>query len=570
MTGRLVVVLMLSVVMAGTPFLAQETQIRILPGQGQPSPGRPQMPARDAAPEPTGTAVIRGRVVAADLGTPLRRAQVRLSSAEVRVMRMTSTDGEGRYEFRDLPAARYNLQASKGGYVSVQHGQRRVLEAGRPIQLGDGQVQDKVDVVLPRGGVIAGRITDEFGEPVADAMVHASTYRYISGRRRLAPAGPPRASNDIGEYRLFGLPPGEYYLSAVARSMSFGDSQSDDTSGYAPTYYPGTVSIAEAQRISVGVGLEAHADFMLIPTRTARITGVVVDSAGKPYAGGMIMVMPANPESGMMFGAGGSPIKPDGSFSISNLAPGEYILNVRPMGGPMGEGEFASVPVTVSGADMTGLTIRTGLGATVRGRIVTDGGAPTFRPEMVRVMATPAAPDPGPIMGRAPSQAKEDWTFELRGLSGKCLFRATSPPGWMLKAVHLDGVDITDTPTDLTGVTEVTGLEITLTNRLTHVTGGVTDDRGAALKDYSVVVFATDPERWGGQSRFLRSARPDQDGRFQIQGLPAGEYFAVAVEYIQLGDWMDPEVLEQLRFRATRFSLGDGENRNLDLRLSTS
>jgi hypothetical protein len=122
---------------------AQATQ----PGQQtspQPSSATPQrMPARPLRPgetPPTGTAVFKGQVLAAT-GSPVRRAQVRAMSMEGRGGGVTSTDAEGRYEIRDLPAGRYNLTATKGGFVQSMYGQKRAGEPGTPIDLGDGQTR---------------------------------------------------------------------------------------------------------------------------------------------------------------------------------------------------------------------------------------------------------------------------------------------------------------------------------------------------------------------------------------------------------------------------------------------
>ena len=151
---------------------------------------RPGMPPRDATPTPTGTARLRGRITAADSGSPLRRAQIRITGAQAAYARGTTTDVNGNYEFADLPAGRYNLTATKAGYVSLQFGQRRPFEPGRPIELSDAQAVDRVDLVLPRGGVITGRVTDEYGEPLAQVQPMVSRYQYTpDGQRRLVPSG---------------------------------------------------------------------------------------------------------------------------------------------------------------------------------------------------------------------------------------------------------------------------------------------------------------------------------------------------------------------------------------------
>jgi len=130
------------------------------------------IPAENA---PRGTAVIRGVVLAADTGTPIRRAQVRATVPGVE-SRLATTDPQGRFEFKELAAGRYTLNASKGGFVALQYGQRRPSESGTPLEISDGQVMDKLVIALPRGSVISGRVFDEFGEPVANAVVSGMRY----------------------------------------------------------------------------------------------------------------------------------------------------------------------------------------------------------------------------------------------------------------------------------------------------------------------------------------------------------------------------------------------------------
>ncbi len=161
---------------------------------GTPMPGLPvpraQMPPRDnSAATPTGTARIQGRVVSADTGAPLRRATIRVSSGELRINRSVNTDADGRYDVAELPAGRYNLFVTRNGYVSLQFGQRRPFESGRPLDVGEAQTVEKIDFALPRGGVIAGRITDELGEPLAGIRMQAMRHQYLpNGQRQLVPA----------------------------------------------------------------------------------------------------------------------------------------------------------------------------------------------------------------------------------------------------------------------------------------------------------------------------------------------------------------------------------------------
>jgi 5-hydroxyisourate hydrolase-like protein (transthyretin family) len=220
-----------------------------------------QTPARDnAQPARPGTTTLRGRVFAGDTGQPLRKAQVRINSGGPSAAgqppenRLAITDADGRYEFKELRAGRYNLQAQKGSYIPLQWGQLRPNEPGKPLDILDGQTIEKVDFSLPRGGVITGRVLDEFGEPTPDVQVAVMRSQNVSGTRRLMPAGRVATTNDIGEFRVFAIPPGTYYLSATLRSNTIGGIDTDDRSGYAPTYYPGTADLASAQRLTMALG----------------------------------------------------------------------------------------------------------------------------------------------------------------------------------------------------------------------------------------------------------------------------------------------------------------------------
>lgn len=207
--------------------------------------------ARDQQAAPAGTAVIRGRILTVDTGTPIRRAQVRATSGGGRV-HLTTTDAQGRFEFRDLPAGRWDLSASKAGFVTLRYGQRRPFEAGRPIELADKQVIDRADFSLPRGGAITGHVFDEFGDAVAGARVQVMRYQMLQGVRRLTPAGGGDQSDDTGAFRVFGLMPGDYFVSATVRALPVDDP--DDATSYAPTYFPGTGSVTEAQKVTVSLG----------------------------------------------------------------------------------------------------------------------------------------------------------------------------------------------------------------------------------------------------------------------------------------------------------------------------
>ena len=572
------------------------------PGAATPGPAatpRPQMPGapRDgaAAAVPTGTGRIRGRVVAAETGSPLRRAQVRISGNQPGLQATANTDQDGRYEFLNLPASSYMISVTRNGYVTLQFGQLRPFEPGRPLTLAESQVAEKIDFALPRGGVIAGRIVDDLGEPVPGLRVQAQRYVYQpGGARRLVPVGGgpfgPGGTDDLGQFRVYGLMPGSYVLSASPQPIGSvvmmagpatsiaGSNVADD--GFTTTYFPGTANPDDAQTVTVSLGQEANASFALVSARMSRVSGIVRNSQGNPVGRSSLMLVT---RSGNGASAMGGMTQPDGSFSISNVPPGEHTIEVRPinLGGVTakiepGADEFASVPITASGQDITGLIITTGLGATISGRMVFDGSVkpPQLDTQSFRIFPSAADPSSPTAMGAPPDSGVVDETghFQIRGANGRILFRTVgllgpALPGWYLKSITLNGVDITDIPYEAKPSTNITGLEVTMTDRQSSVSGVVKNARGDSVSDFVVVVFPSTVREGTIATRFTRTVRPDQQGRYEMKGLPPGDYVAVAVESLEQGGEWDPAFQQQMKPRGKTFRLTEGQLTTLDLPL---
>jgi protocatechuate 3,4-dioxygenase beta subunit len=522
-----------------------------------------------------------------DTGNPLRGALVQVTAAELQVRRAANTDADGRYEVDALPAGRYTLSVSKGGYVTLQFGQQRPFEQGRPLELSDAQIVDRIDFGLPRGGVITGRIVDAFGDPIAGIRVDARRYQYLpGGQRQLVPAGffGVVPSDDRGHYRIYGLMPGTYVVAAspggsamvVMPGPGGALTSVSANAGLATTYFPGTAAADDAQAVTVMLGQEAIADFALVGVKAARVAGLVRDSQGKPFSRASITLRQSRMMSGEQpnFSQTGE----DGAFTIANVAPGEYVLDVRHMRrGPTTTtpDEFAAVPVSVAGEDITNLLITTSTGASVRGRVIFEGAKPPTSGGLpLRIL--PASSEPGMnFMPMTSSQdnglVEADSTFQITGVSGNVLFRATPmPPGWTQKRVTLGGRDITDTGIEVPLGDSVTGLEVVVTDRESTLAGTVRNTRGALVTDYVLVVLPRYAKEGTNQMRFVATARPDQQGRFQMRGRPPGEYVALALPSLdQSGAW-DPSVQERVRAEGKPFVLREGESLTLELQISST
>jgi hypothetical protein len=519
-------------------------------------------PASSAA-----TAIIRGRVVGAD-GRPVKQVVVRVLGATARMQRGSLTDENGRFELKDLVADTYTISINRSGYFTIDPVRRRTIP-GKRVTIGDGEVLERVEVVAARTSAIEGRVTDEDGEPIEGADVQPMQVRFVNGHRQLMEGARPRRTNDLGQFRLYGVEPGEYVI--VVQPPTAGVNR---LPGYPLTYFPGTPAIAEAQVVTVSIGRDAqNVDVRLSPGRVARISGIALTVDGRPLTNGLVL---ANSQrSGGLAGPPRTvPLQADGSFEIAGVGPGEYVLQSRAFMGDQ-QSEFASAFLSVGDEDIKGVTLRALAGSTVTGRITVEDDTSNVKPSAFRIWPVPSDFDLAPIIGngyRAP--VNPDWTFSIKGLYGPLFFRlgGGEPDGWMIKSVRSGATDVTDTPLMFGRPNQLLDdLEIVVTNRAAAVTGSVSDARGQPIADYAVILFAVDNARWFRESRFLKYAIAQPDGSFSVRGLPAAEYFVAAIDWMQpspgSGEWQDPEILEALAQRATRVTLRDGQRVQLALKL---
>jgi hypothetical protein len=388
-------------------------------------------------------------------------------------------------------------------------------------------------------------------------------------------------------------------IEMAAAATIGGGSAASPTSGYASTYYPGTTSAPEAQRVRLALGQEVSGtDFPLAPVRLARVSGTVMRSDGQPAAGTMVTLMPRATENVFTMMDRSGRTDANGNFTVNGVTPGDYTLQVRGltittmtsgggdtrvmftarMGGPEGggpqEAEFGNMPVTVAGEDVTNVVVVTTKGASAAGRLTFEGATQPASLTGIRVAATSVDNEPTMVFPGAPGQAmpgslQADGSFELRGLAGTRLMRVLGlPPGWVLQSVNIDGQDVTDTGFDFKPGAAIAGVDLVVTNKTSEINGTVTASNGQPVKDFTLVVFAEDPAKWTlPQSRYVAATRPDQEGRARLRNLPAGDYYAIAVEYLAQGEWGDPEVLERLKGNATRLTLTEGQSKAVTLKI---
>ncbi len=571
--------------------------------QPGPRPGQSgsQQPARDTSAQPKDTPPppagrITGRVLAADNGRPVKRARVFATAAELPGGRGMLTDDSGVFDLTELPAGRYSLSVSKSGFVALSYGQRRPLQAGTPLQLADGQQMKGIEFQLPRGSVVSGRVLDEDGDAMPGVTVRVMRYQYLQGERRLTPAGNGQ-TDDKGMYRVWGLMPGEYYVNAIARGgggggpfggpggpggfggrggrggapgAGPGGAPDQEQINYAPTYYPGVPSVAEAKPVNVGLSQEVlDISFNMQLVRVARISGIVSNPDGTPVTSGNVNLMSdtgggRGNQIGMNFGGR---IQWDGAFTIGNVAPGRYILRAR--GDDSEVPQFAAQPISVTGDDLSDVLVTLSAGATISGTVsFLPGGSPA--PDYTQFRITAPSTDQSEFGPQSNARVDKDGHFTISGVSaGAHLIRPSNGSRtWILKSVTVGDRDVTDAPFPVRSGENVANVTVVFTDKQSEINGTLTTENGTPVPEYTVLAFPADPALWRPQSRQISTARPDQTGKYRIRGLPPGDYYLATVDPSQQGEWFEPAYLDEHRSGAVRLSLGEGDVKTKDFKVS--
>jgi protocatechuate 3,4-dioxygenase beta subunit len=504
---------------------------------------------------------VRGRVTGPN-GVPLRGAEVRVRDPNGRENRLATTDENGAYEVVNLVPGTWNVSAAKGGYVTQYFQQRSPFAAPQTVTVNARQ-RAEVNFTLRRGGAIAGRLFDEFGEPVAGARVQVLRARYERGQRRLAPVAVADQTDDTGAFRLYALPPGDYYVGASLRAAG-ADSFIESTVGV-PTYYPGTTSIADAQRLRLAPGEEVVGiSFATEPVRSVTVSGVVLSASGTPAQDTSVTLFSAGDRSiiGSSLGNFGRTTA-NGAFAFPNVAPGSYLLRARNgavFDPAAGQGEEALLPIIVGTEGLSGLTVTTVRTPPLEGVIVSDGAALPTSPMGVGVQELTS--DASFTMTARRSSAGAV-SFRVPGILGRIALNVDLPRGWMLRQAELDGVDVTDQSFELRG--QAPNVRITLTDRITRISGLARAD-GRPSPGATVVLFADEPGKWAYPSRFVAAVKADERGAFMVEGMPPhADYLAVALDAVDAGDTQDPDFLASLREHTSRLSIDYGETKTLTL-----
>jgi Carboxypeptidase regulatory-like domain len=562
--------------------------------------GPTQAPPRDRVPPPrVGTAVVKGRVVDGTTGAAIARARVMMQGVGGGAPALT--DADGGFTFTGLPPGPVMVMVQKSTYLPARYpaAGRTIRSQIRPTILRDGQVLDNIVVPMFHGGSITGRVFDANGDPVDYAQV--TLLRMPAGGR----AGKPvmregTQTNDLGEFRLGRLEAGTYLVQVNARrmdEMAFSSSsplapQAPPAAQPLPTFYSSALAIEQAQPIIVDRAQSVSGiDVVLAEGIPGIVTGIVTLADGQPlpantYPSVMVRRVVSDVSQNWDYSSSGATTRPDGTFRAV-LAPGDYMIEARVnprMGGPtrQEDEQLATARVSVVSGGEESLTLAVGPGASATGRVVFEGTTPPpSSPGRTRI---PMFSNSG-MCRSGEAEVAPDWSFRITGLTGTC---SADPRGtfgrWMLKSIIVHGENVVDSPVTFQPGQQLRNVQVIVSDKQSSMVFQVADENGQTTREYVVVAYPVDKERWTNGARTYMppiftnpdamrapmnqpgpaaaaAARPQM-----LSGLRSGDYYVIAVDDMEPEDFRDPVVLDRLRSSATRVTLPEGATIEVPLR----
>jgi Carboxypeptidase regulatory-like domain/Polysaccharide lyase family 4, domain II len=530
----------------------------------------------------TGTGAIQGRVLRVGGTEPIAEAQVFLNrgntptgggggqrgggagSQTVSVI----TDDNGGFVFNDLAPGRYTVTAQHKRYSGP------FINSPDPsagVTVANGQTVEALITMTPTS-VIRGRIRDVAGQFASNVQVEALVISYMNGLPFLMPAI-SKASDDRGEYRLYGLPPGDYYVGATPRPPSaIAALAGGDRS--VKTFYPNEFDISRATKITMHGGEEIqNIDIAIQTPQMFKISGTVSSTvpvaAPPPTAQGAFAVIQQNqnatiqlilnsrdttrPEGGNSGGTSVSVTAASaGPFEIANVLPGSYDL-IALFNGNADVPAIARAVVDIRNQDVGGLVMTIRAGVQLRGSITVDGSAP--RAGSVRMALTPA--DALKRLGAAmPADIAADGSFTIQGCPDGYFRLSVAPLGGDLYVddIRQGGSSIYDAGFEIRG-RNPDPIQVIIKSGAGTFDGTVQDASGKPLIG-GTVALAPATRRQNDALYYV--SRGDSSGTFAIRGIVPGEYKVFAWDVMPPGAYTNAAFLEKYEDHAIAVTIALG------------
>lgn len=538
--------------------------------------------ARTSSPGTSAQAVVEGVVTKDPGGEPVKKALIELITENQgeggNYTAMTGVDGVFRIE--GVVPGRYRLFAERTGFLEVEKHHPRT--EGRTLTLTAGQELKGLLLRLQASAVVAGRVTDEDGDPLPGAQVAVLRQSFGSGHGRFEQVGAER-TNDLGEYRIANLAAGSYFLSVSpppnfkslieSASNALARTQGDVTgtpdrpvaTSYVTTYYPGTKDRGQAAPIQLRAGDDFPANFSLTPSPSLAIRGSVTNLP----AGASAVVMLQSRDFNLTLN--GAEIHKDGSFEIRDVSPGAYTLvaTVTDAAVPL----MARQTLQVTG-DVEGLRLAPQAGGWVHGRmrLESKSGIGKLDPSQMFLALRPADSDdnvPAVSLGEGFStlaHVSADGSFEWKSVSpGRYYVQVSGDTGmsadWYLKSVVAGSRDATDSFFNVNGGATVVDLVASANGAA--VSGLVVNAKGEPVPN--AVAVAVPEARFRQRIDRYRRTASDQSGRFSLHGMPPGEYTLFAWESVDGDAYYDAEFLKSCEGQGRAIHVAEGDRKSVQI-----
>jgi hypothetical protein len=524
---------------------------------------------------PAPVATIQGVVLKAGGGDPISGARVELIRTDDSTPQSYSsiTSADGTFIIPNARPGQYHLAASRTGFLRREFGQRSRNGLGLTINLEASQQLRNLEIELRPSAAISGKVTDREGDPVVATEVRAMVTAYPNGQRTLK-VMQSTLTNDLGEYRLFGLPAGQYYVSVIPSGdvtpttliVSLNQPGTSVITPSAPAsrpriaiYYPSTTD----SRIATPIDLTSGGDFggvniTFLPLKPLHIRGNV--------PGGMahVTLVPADPGlTGSVRDADAS----NGPFDFPNVASGEYTLVAR-------SGELlGTASVSVGDGDLDNVTVGLNPSVPVPTRVSLADRTPGEIDADLENVTFNLIPYP-PIPGGDPDfygpfsngflafgvLLRQDYRISLRTV------RSESSPARLrdvyIKSIRMGNRDVLSDGLRVDDPDKLPPLEIVLGMRSGTLTGTVVSEKQKQEANATVVLVPDAGRRWADA---FRTAHADISGRFVMDRIPPGDYLAFSWEEVDDGAWLDPEFMKRYEERGRRIHINEGGNPSLNI-----
>ena len=509
---------------------------------------------------PAEAASVAGRVANTATGKPVERATVsltRFGSATGSSLN-TVTDAAGSFSFPTVEPGRYSIGAVRAGFAVAMETAGQGSGGRVNIALAPGAKVTGLKLRLTPEGVISGRVTDEEGEPLPGVSVRLMHPVYVNGQRQLqrieAIIG---VTNDRGEYRIFDLAPGRYYVVATG-----GNSGAAFDRAF-PVFYPGVADGSAARMFEIKPGTELHdINLMLPPARLTRLRGRVVDAAsGQPVGGAHITPAPKGSAFNSASSGSGATSNAQGEWEIDGAWPGPYFISADVVRGR--ERLTARVSVDLPPAGLDDILLSVTPGAEVAGTLRLEGeqGRSEFNPAQMLVRLQAQDYDAGSSV----SAVTPAGSFTFRTVRPGAYFASMA----LAESLYLKSVRFEKQETINTGfeVSEPKSyhLDLVASGDGAQLSGAVKDSEGAPSAGATVVLVPAGAAL-GRVERLYKTASTGHDGKYVLQGIPPGAYRLYCWEEVEPGIWFEPDFLKAYEGHAVEVSLAANDRKTADLK----